>query len=211
MTFQDEKNPGQRADSVQDADTAPAAPETVPPEVDAQAAVAQMLVRLQTERDALAAKYNAAIRQLADLDNARKRIERERRDDAARHTAHVIESVLPVLDAFEHALAAHSEPAYEDYRKGFELICRQLMDSLARFGLTRIEAVGKPFDPHLHQAIERVESEDHHDGTVLADLRYGYKLRERVLRPALVRVAVKPAPKESEPAHAPAESDTPVN
>lgn len=211
MTFKDETNPVERADSDQAAETAPATPEAAPPAMDAQAALAEMLIRLQKEKDEMAARYNAAIHQLADLDNARKRIERERKDDAARHTAHVIESVLPVLDAFEHALAAHSEPAYEDYRKGFELIYRQLMDSLARFGLTRIEAVGKPFDPHLHQAMEREESEDHDDGTVLEDLRHGYKLRERVVRPTLVRVAVKPAPKESGPATAPAESDTPVH
>jgi molecular chaperone GrpE len=153
----------------------------------------ELLVRLQVEKDELAAKYSAAVRQLADLDNARKRIERERREDAARITAHVIEPMLPVLDAFERALAAHSDPAYEEYRKGFELIYRQLLEALGRFGVERIEALGRPFDPHVHQAVERVESSEHEDGTVVEDLRHGYKLRERVLRPALVRVAFRPA------------------
>jgi molecular chaperone GrpE len=133
------------------------------------------------------------VRQLADLDNARKRIDRERREDAARITANVVEPILTVLDGFERALAAHSDPAYEDYRTGFELIYRQLLESLERLGVQRIEAMGRPFDPHVHQAVERVESSEHEDGTVVEDLRHGYKLRERVLRPALVRVAFRPA------------------
>ncbi len=164
----------------------------------------EILVRLQTEKDELAAKYSAAVRQLADLDNARKRIERERREDSARAVAHVIEPLLPVLDGFERALAAHSDPAYEDYRKGFEIIYRQLLEALNRLGLERIEALGKPFDPHVHQAVERVESNEYEDGTVVEDLRHGYKLRERVLRPALVRVAFRSAPQ-------PADADSRVN
>jgi molecular chaperone GrpE len=169
-----------------------AAPEAA---ANGEAASVQMdlLVRLQMEKDELAAKYSAAVRQLADLDNARKRIERERREDTARITAHVVEPILLVLDAFERALAAHSEAAYEDYRKGFELIYRQLLEALERHGVERIKALGRPFDPHVHQAVERVESSEHEDGTVVEDLRHGYKLRERVLRPALVRVAFRPA------------------
>jgi molecular chaperone GrpE len=163
-----------------------------------------LLVRLQTEKDELAAKYSAAVRQLADLDNARKRIERERREDSARAVAHVIEPMLPVLDGFERALAAHSDPAYEDYRKGFELIYRQLLEALGKFGLERIEAQGRPFDPHVHQAVERVESNEYEDGTVVEDMRHGYKLRERVLRPALVRVAFRSTPE-------PADADSRVN
>jgi molecular chaperone GrpE len=163
-----------------------------------------LLVRLQMEKEELAAKYSAAVRQLADLDNARKRIERERREDSARAVAHVIEPILPALDGFERALAAHSDPAYEDYRKGFEIIYRQLLEALKRFGLERIETLGKPFDPHVHQAVERVESTEYEDGTVVEDLRHGYKLRDRVLRPALVRVAFRPAPE-------PADADSRVN
>ena len=188
MSLQDEKKTNQN----QEEDANAAVPEA---SAGGEAAPGQMdlLVRLQMEKDDLAAKYSAAVRQLADLDNARKRIERERREDTAKITAHVIEPLLPVLDAFERALAAHSDPAYEDYRKGFELIYRQLLESLARFGVERIEAMGRPFDPHVHQAVERVESSEHEDGTVVEDLRHGYKLRERVLRPALVRVAFRPA------------------
>ena len=188
MSLQDEKktNQNQEEDANAAVPEASAGGEAAPEQMD-------LLVRLQMEKDDLAAKYSAAVRQLADLDNARKRIERERREDTAKITAHVVEPLLPVLDAFERALAAHSDPAYEDYRKGFELIYRQLLESLARFGVERIEAMGRPFDPHVHQAVERVESSEHEDGTVVEDLRHGYKLRERVLRPALVRVAFRPA------------------
>jgi molecular chaperone GrpE len=190
LSRKDEKkiNQNQEASADAAATEAPASSEAASDQM-------ELLVRLQMEKDELAGKYSAAVRQLADLDNARKRIERERREDTARITVHVIEPLLPVLDAFERALAAHSEPAYEGYRKGFELIYRQLLEALGRFGVERIEALGRPFDPHVHQAVERVESNEHEDGTVVEDLRHGYKLRERVLRPALVRVAFRPAPK----------------
>jgi molecular chaperone GrpE len=137
------------------------------------------------------------VRLQADFDNYRKRIDRDRAAESARTIAAVIEPLLPVLDGFERALAAHTDPAYEDYRKGFELIYRRLWDSLARLGLERIDALGKPFDPHVHQAVERVDSADHPDGTVLAEMQAGYRFRDRVLRPAMVRVAVHPAPARS--------------
>jgi len=188
LSFQDKRKTSHDQESDADAarPEAPASGEAAPAQM-------ELLVRLQMEKDELAAKYSAAVRQLADLDNARKRIERERREDTARITVHVIEPLLPVLDAFERALASHSDPEYADYRKGFELIYRQLLEALGRFGVERIEALGRPFDPHVHQAVERVESNEYEDGTVVEDLRHGYKLRERVLRPALVRVAFRPA------------------
>ncbi|HEX9224312.1 MAG TPA: nucleotide exchange factor GrpE [Candidatus Acidoferrales bacterium] len=132
------------------------------------------------------------VRRQADFENARKRMERERADDSRRITAHAIERFLPVLDALERALA-HKEPAYEEYRKGFELIQRQFLDTLKRLGAEPIDALGKPFDPHLHQAIERVDSTDHEDGTVLEVLQPGYLFHGKVLRPATVRVAVHPS------------------
>jgi molecular chaperone GrpE len=101
----------------------------------------------------------------------------------------LIEDLLPVLDAFERALKAHDDPAYEEYRKGLELIYRQLWDTLARYGLERIAAAGKAFDPHYHQAIERVESEDHPEGTVLEVLQDGFVFHGRVVRPSIVRVS----------------------
>src|SRR3974377_1347250 len=90
------------------------------------------------------------VRHQADFANFRKRAEKENREAGQRATARIIEQLIPVIDGFEHALAAHREPQYEGYRKGFELIYKQLLDNLARLGVERIEPQGKEFDPHLH-------------------------------------------------------------
>jgi len=90
----------------------------------------------------------------------------------------------------KRALQAHDDPAYEEYRKGMMLIRKQLWDALARHGVERIDAAGKIFDPHFHQAIERAESKDHPDGFILHVFQDGYIFHGRVLRPAIVRVVV---------------------
>jgi len=138
------------------------------------------------------------LRRQADFDNYRKRIEKERFEDAKRATARVVEGLIPVIDGFEHALAAHREAEYEGYRKGFELIYKQLLDHLAKLGVERLDPVGKPFDPHLHQAVDRAETKDHDDGTILQVFQPGYVFHGRVLRPAMVRVAVHPKPASKE-------------
>jgi molecular chaperone GrpE len=150
------------------------------------AALAERATRLQAEKDEL---LQTLVRRQADFENYRKRIERERQEDRRHGTGRLIEDLLPVLDAFERALKAHDDPAYEEYRKGLELIYRQLSDTLARHGLERIAAAGKPFDPHYHQAIERVESNDHPEGTVLEVLQDGFLFHGRVVRPSIVRVS----------------------
>lgn len=133
------------------------------------------------------------MRRQADFDNYRKRIEKERSEDSRRATARVVEGLIPVIDGFEHALAAHRDaPEYESYRKGFELIYKQLVDNVTRLGVERIDPLGKLFDPHLHQAMDRTESADHPDGQILQVFQPGYVFYGRVLRPAMVRVAVHP-------------------
>lgn len=132
------------------------------------------------------------LRHQADFANYRKRMEKESSEAGKRATARVIEALIPVLDGFEHALAAHREAEYENYRKGFELIYKQLLDNLARLGTQRVDPLGKPFDPHLHQAMDRLETTEHADGTILDVFQPGYVFHGRVLRPALVRVAVHP-------------------
>ena len=134
------------------------------------------------------------LRRQADFDNYRKRIERERAEDSKRYTARVIEALIPIVDGFEHALAAHREAEYENYRKGFELIYRQLRDNLAKLGVERIEPLGQPFDPHSHQAMDRTETNAAEDGTILQVYQPGYVFHGRVLRPAMVRVAVHATP-----------------
>jgi molecular chaperone GrpE len=141
------------------------------------------------------------LRRQADFENYRKRIEKERAEDAKRHTARVIEALIPVIDGFEHALAAHREAEYENYRKGFELIYKQLLDNLTRLGAERIDPAGKSFDPHLHQAMDRTETTQHADGEILQVFQPGYVFHGRVLRPAIVRVAVHPAGASKEAAN----------
>lgn len=133
------------------------------------------------------------MRRQADFENYRKRVEKERAEDSRRATARVVESLIPIIDGFEHALAAHRDaPEYETYRKGFELIYKQLVDNVARLGVERIDPLGKPFDPHLHQAMDSMETADHEDGQVVQVYQPGYMFHGRVLRPAMVRVAVHP-------------------
>jgi molecular chaperone GrpE len=157
-----------------------------PAEAAEAAAPDERVARLQAEKDDL---MQTLVRRQADFDNYRKRIERERQEDRRHGTGRLIEDLLPVLDAFERALKAHDDPAYEEYRKGLELIYRQLWETLSRHGLQRIEASGKPFDPHYHQAIEQVESDEYPEGTVTDVLQDGFLFHGRVVRPSMVRVA----------------------
>lgn len=155
--------------------------------VKADAEMAKLAAELEELRQTL-------LRRQADFDNYRKRIEKERFDDSKRANARVIEGLIPVIDGFEHALAAHREAEYENYRKGFELIYKQLVDNLTKLGVERIDPVGKSFDPHLHQAMDRTETTEYEDGKILQVFQPGYVFHGRVLRPAMVRVAVHPNP-----------------
>jgi molecular chaperone GrpE len=137
---------------------------------------------------------NTLVRHQADFANYRKRMEKEQTEATSRATARVVERLIPIVDSFEHALAAHREAEYETYRKGFELIYKQLLENMAKLGVERVEPLGKEFDPHLHQAVDREETSKQPDGTILAVFQPGYVLQGRVLRPAMVRVAVQPSP-----------------
>lgn len=132
------------------------------------------------------------VRRQADFENYRKRIEKERHHDRHRGVEAMVEHMLPVLDAFDRALADSSDSAYVEYRKGFELIRRQLWETLAKQGLVRIEPVGQQFNPHFHHAIAKVETTEHADGIVVGELQPGYMFHDKVLRPAMVRVASAP-------------------
>jgi len=151
-----------------------------------ESALTEQMQKLAAEKQDLT---NTLVRLQADFDNYRKRIEKEL--DQARHRGveHLVEQLLPVLDGFDRALAAHDDPAYEDYRKGFELIRKQLWDLLSKQGVHRIESVGKEFDPNVHHAVEHVPTNDYPDGSVIDEFQPGYTFHHRVLRPAMVRVA----------------------
>lgn len=149
------------------------------------AQIQKLLAEKQELKDTL-------VRRQADFENYRKRIERERHQDHHRGIELFAERILPVLDALGHALSADPGSASAEYRKGFELIERQLSDLLAKQGLVRMETAGKQFDPHFHHAIEQVETSDYSEGAIIDELQPGYLFHGKVLRPAMVRVATAP-------------------
>ncbi len=147
-------------------------------------ATAQQLDRVKTERDSL---FDRLARLQAEFDNYRKRQWREQQDFRDYALAEALKSLLPTLDSFERALA--HEGGGEDFRAGVELIYRQLLDTLAKLGVTPVPAQGERFDPNVHEAVQMVETDEAKDNHVIEELQRGYKIRDRLLRPAMVRVA----------------------
>ncbi|HYX68837.1 MAG TPA: nucleotide exchange factor GrpE [Terriglobales bacterium] len=145
------------------------------------------LRRLKREREEL---YDRLARMQAEFDNARKRAAKEQADFREYAAADAIKPLLPILDSLERALA-HA-PAGDEFRAGVELIYKQMLDALGKLGLRAIPSVGEPFDPHLHQAVQMVDTTQAPDHQVLEELQRGYKLKDRLLRPAMVRVAHNP-------------------
>jgi molecular chaperone GrpE len=141
---------------------------------------------LKTERNAL---QDRLLRTAAEFDNYRKRIDRERREQAESAAASLLVEILPVVDNLERALQAPSGPDAAGYRAGVELIHRQLLDTLRKRGVTPIDALGADFDPRIHQAVTQEDSEAHRDGEVMEELQRGYMLGDRLLRPSMVKVA----------------------
>ncbi|MCS6993933.1 MAG: nucleotide exchange factor GrpE [Anaerolineales bacterium] len=157
------------------------------PESNLEARIAALETQL-SETQAKAQEYLDALqRERADFVNYRRRVEQEKEQMTQWMTGETIKKLLPVLDDLELALA--NRPAGEPWANGVELVYRKFQSILEREGVTRIEAEGKPFDPNLHEAIMQEASETHDPGVVTAVLRQGYLHGERVLRPALVKVA----------------------
>jgi len=143
--------------------------------------------QLKSERDVL---LDRAARLQAEFDNYRKRQAREQQDFREYALADALKSLLPILDSFERAIVTPG--GVEELCSGVELINRQLHDTLGKLGIQPISAEGTFFDPNLHQAIQMVDTEDTPDNQVIEELQRGYKLRDRLLRPAMVRVARNP-------------------
>lgn len=141
---------------------------------------------LRHERDEL---HDRLLRKSAEFDNFKKRTERERREFAEWAAADLIGDIVAVMDDFERALGVAAPPEAAKYREGLELIQRQLAELLRKRGLQPIDTAGADFDPTVHQAVTYDESPGARDGQVVAELRRGYRLGDRLLRPALVRVA----------------------
>jgi len=143
------------------------------------------LEKLRTERDSL---LDRLARLQAEFENARKRAVHEQQEFRDFATADAIKALLPAIDSFERALQTPSNQPGE-FRSGVELIYKQFQDALTKLGVRPVPAKGQVFDPHVHEAIEMVETSDVPDHHVIEELQRGYKLKERLLRPAMVKVA----------------------
>jgi molecular chaperone GrpE len=141
---------------------------------------------LKSERDAF---YDRLLRKTAEFDNYRKRVDRERREQADQATVDLLLELLPVVDDFDRAVAVESGAGAAPYRKGVELIHSKLHDFLKKHGVRPIEALGTDFDPNLHQAVLHEVSPEHREGEVIGEMRRGYMLGDKLLRPAMVKVA----------------------
>jgi len=158
-----------------------------PPDVAADLVAAYE--KLKAEKDAL---YDRMLRKQAELENFRKRAQREKEDFLHHATADLIRALLPTLDGFERALKHRDADVPAQFYQGMELIYRDLLEVLSRAGLAPVETVGKTFDPHLHQAVETVEATNYRDQEIVEEFQRGYRLKQRLLRPAIVKVAVAP-------------------
>ncbi len=158
-------------------------PQTVPPEQ-------QEVENLKRERDDL---YDRLLRKQAEFDNFRKRMEREKSEYMQFASADLIKELLNALDSFDLAIRTASKDGKggESTLRGFELISKQLQDTLARFGLKPLEVKGKTFDPNFHQAVATKPTNDVEENTVIEEMRKGYTLNGRLLRPAMVSVSTK--------------------
>jgi molecular chaperone GrpE len=157
-------------------------------EAEAREAEAQepALDALRKEKDAL---QDRLLRMAAEFDNYRKRVDRDRRDQAESATADALADLLPIVDDLERALKAPMGAEAEGFRKGIELIHQQMIELLRKRGAKPIDAVGTDFDPRYHQAVAHESSADHREGEVMEEFARGYMLGDRLLRPAMVKVA----------------------
>lgn len=152
------------------------------------------VARLKGERQEL---IDQMARRQADFDNYRKRLERERAETYGRVAADVASELLPVVDNLRRALEAEASSAageseeFRNFLRGVELIARQLNGVLEQLGVQEVEAVGRPFDPHFHEAVATEQTDEHEPDTVTQEIQRGYRIGERLLRPAMVKVATR--------------------
>ncbi len=130
-----------------------------------------------------------AQRKQAELENYRKRVERERAETVKYAAADLMREILPVLDNLERAIAASKSGSEEQLLEGVEIIYKQFHDALTKQGLLEVEAIAVPFDPHVHEAVGRVETSEHPEGTVVEVHQKGYLYKDRLLRPSMVSVS----------------------
>jgi len=144
------------------------------------------VLKLAAEAEDNKSRY---LRTQADFDNFRRRSRQEKEEFAAYANTKIIEEMLPVVDTFEMALKTPEDSDVKTLLVGVQMVHRQLMTVLENYGLQPVASVGQAFDPNLHEGIMQVESEEHPAGTVVEELRKGYRLKEKVIRPAMVKVS----------------------
>jgi molecular chaperone GrpE len=156
--------------------------------------LANQLAAVTAERDQLSVAkadfQDRFLRRSAEFENYRRRVEREKSEFLEYASREAVNALLPVLDDFERALKQESQD--KDYVRGMEMIYNRLLETLKKLGLEPISSVGQSFDPYLHQAVDRVETAEAEDHTVLQEYQRGYNFKGRLLRPAMVQVAVNP-------------------
>ena len=172
--------------------------------------MAILMAQLEESEKAKQENYDRFVRTTADLENLRKRSRREVKDGRLDERGKILRDMLPVVDnlerAMEHALQNENE-ATKSIVEGVQMVLRQFHQALVRNNVTALEAVGKPFDPAVHEAVSQAPSEDHPPGTVISALQTGYMMEERLLRPALVVVSIAMPEPVEETAEAEASTD----
>ena len=152
----------------------------------ADAPASPALADVQRERDDY---YDRWLRKSAEFDNYRKRVERERREQGEEAVNNLLQELLLIVDDFDRALTVDASEGGAPYRKGVELIHAKVNDLLRKYGIRPFDAIGADFDPNLHLAVVHEESSEHRDGEVISELRKVYRIGDRLLRPAMVKVA----------------------
>jgi len=186
MAIEPEKNSPEKPAPTPSEELAPGE-EFTPPQP-SEEGVADAIQKLQGEKQQLTEQL---LRKQAELENVRKRLAREKEEFQQFSLFQTMQSLIPVLDGFE--LALQSNGSGEDYRKGVELIYQQLRSALQRLGLEGIESKGLQFNPYMHEAVTLVETEQYEDQEIIEELQRGYIFKNRLLRPARVKVAQRPA------------------
>jgi len=181
------KRSAEATESEAESDVVLVVDESEPPEIPEPAREASL------GADAAQADAELAARLAADFEGLRRRVEREREAHERQAAARLIERLLPVLDNFERALGASAADGGPGFRDGMALIFRQLLDELRKEGLVSVDTVGEPFDPEVHEAVLTTADADLPPNTIVEELQRGYLLHQRLLRPALVKVALDPA------------------
>jgi molecular chaperone GrpE len=154
----------------------------------------ELLAQVDTLTQERSTLYDQLLRRQAEFENYRKRIERERGETYQRARAEVLLEFLPVVDNLERALSSleNSQGDAEALRHGVELIHRQFHDALGKFGLEPVPAVGQTFDPHVHEAVTLEPTDKHEENTIIEEFQRGYRMGDKLLRPAKVKVAATP-------------------